>query len=265
MGAQTSVVINFIHNSGGAVAVGAWVMEWSNVLTVSPLDTHPIGVNGSGSSWSSGSTGTLAQATEVAIGCIAVGNISAVINTPSAPWSELGSISASSNFLTMAAGYQVVSSTSALTYNGTTVGTQLFGTAIITLKGTATATTPISQKQQSGRSHYSVALGRSSVSTSKPVPTRQLSPPRGPTRGQFLVSRGTSRGVKGTFTTVPPPVTPSPFHPLGVPVHGPFLIRIRGFSYGSTPTPPKTTLHRPGGIDAIIAALEEVGILWRRL
>lgn len=131
-GGQTSVVVSYSGGGGGGGAILVYVLEFSGVDTVSPLDTHPAGQNGNAASWSSGSTGVLAQANEVAIGVICTSGTG--LTTPSSPWTELTQLSASSTLLGV--GYQVVAATTALTYNGTSTA-NIYGCCIVTLKAAA--------------------------------------------------------------------------------------------------------------------------------
>jgi hypothetical protein len=130
-GSETSVAISWIGGSGSNPAVAAYAFEWAGVKTSSPLDKAPAGVTGSGTSWSSGSTGTLSQANEVAFGV--VGGIYSSITGPGLPWTNEALITVGSNF-GLIAGYQQVSATSALTYSGTASPSQLYGTCIVTLE-----------------------------------------------------------------------------------------------------------------------------------
>jgi hypothetical protein len=109
-------------------------------LAASPLDTHPAGSNGTGTTWSAGSTGPLAQAAEVAFGVIVTDELGgAAILPPGLPWVESSPISAGGGLLAMIAGYQVVNSAAALTYAGTLTSSTIYGTCMITLKATGSA------------------------------------------------------------------------------------------------------------------------------
>jgi hypothetical protein len=136
-GGQTAVAISFTGGSGTGPATAAWVMEWSGLLTTSVLDAHPAGVANAATSWSSGSTGTLAQGNELAIG-IGAFNAGAGLSTPGSPWTELAQLGSMST-VNLAVAYQVVSVTSALTYNGTMSSAGYYGTCIFTLKASAAA------------------------------------------------------------------------------------------------------------------------------
>jgi hypothetical protein len=135
-GGQTSVVISMTGGTGSGPAICAWVMEFSGVATSAPLDKAPAGQNNQAATWTSGSTGTLSQASEIAIGCVYIDGSPV---TPGSPWTELALVDESGYYL--AVGYQVVSATTALTYNGTTSGSDYYGSCIITLKAAAAPVT----------------------------------------------------------------------------------------------------------------------------
>jgi hypothetical protein len=133
-GGDTSIVITLTGGSGGSTSVQAYAMEFSGLATGSVLDKAPAGQNGSSASWTSGSTGTLSQASEVAIGVIFTDN-TGTLTTPGSPWTELTQLSASGGKLGV--GYQVVSATTALTYSGTVSSSSDYGCCVITLKAAA--------------------------------------------------------------------------------------------------------------------------------
>ncbi len=142
-GAQTSVVITL---SGSADVVQAYVMEWPGLLTTSVVDKTNHGTTTFGTSWSSGSTGTLSQASEVVIGAVAATPATTTtLATPVAPWTELPQLSAADSGETSYLGvaYQVVNSTSALTYSGTTADSSLIAAVVVSLKAAAVASAPV--------------------------------------------------------------------------------------------------------------------------
>jgi hypothetical protein len=178
-GGQTSVVISFTHGSGSTPLTLAWVMEWSGLLTSSVVDKAPAGVNGSGTSWSSGSTGTLSQASELAVGVVC-GQGSGSLTTPGSPWTELAVLS--NGNADLAVGYQVVSATTALTYNGTISVSETYGTCIATLEA-ATGTTltgaaglPVAAVTQAAASRTAAASAASRIAG---VPAAGLPPAGG--------------------------------------------------------------------------------------
>jgi hypothetical protein len=135
-GGQSAVVIT-CAGSGSQPGLACWVFEIPGV-TASPLDAHPAGVNGASSPWSSASTGPLAQAGEIAIGCAACfGSVNALTG-PAAPWTG-EAVQRVTGTVSLIAGYQLTPSAAALAYAGTLTGTDAirYGTCIATLKGAA--------------------------------------------------------------------------------------------------------------------------------
>jgi hypothetical protein len=137
-GGQTSVVISLTGGSGGGPGTCAWVMEWSG-LQAAPLDKAPAGLNNSGTSWASASTGTLTQPAELVIGCM-YNDSGGTVTAPGTPWTELAQLTESGNIL--AVGYQVVSATTAVTYSGTGSSGD-YGACIITLLAASSAPPPV--------------------------------------------------------------------------------------------------------------------------
>lgn len=139
-GGQTSVVVSFNAGSGSQQGNAVWVMEWSGVTVSGPVD-KVNGANASGSSFSSGSTGTLTNASELVIGAVAYfGSSSNTITGPSSPWTGLAQVNAGGggNGVALAAGYQVVSATTSLAYSGTNSVSNGYGAVIATFTtGTA--------------------------------------------------------------------------------------------------------------------------------
>lgn len=118
-GGQTSVVISY---SASAVLSFAWVMEWSGLATASVVDKTISGATTNGTSWSSGSSGTLTNSSELVVGMVASSSTSTTtLVVPGSPWTELAKQSGTSAGIgaVLGVGYQLVTSTSALTYNGT--------------------------------------------------------------------------------------------------------------------------------------------------
>lgn len=133
---STSVVVSWASGQSDSIAL---VMEWAN-LGASPLDKTNDGTASaaSGGNWSSGSSGTLTQTNELIVGSMAMmGDFSPSLTTPGSPWTELTQVTTSAGTWTLylAVGYQVVSSTSAVTYNGTDVNLGSGVATIATFKG----------------------------------------------------------------------------------------------------------------------------------
>lgn len=107
-GSQTSVALSFSGGSGGSETMNAWVMEWSGLATSLVVDKTNGQSSAATSSYSSGSTGTLSQASELIIGA----NMGQSPTGPSSPWTNLAVVNG------LLTGYQVVSATTAQTYSG---------------------------------------------------------------------------------------------------------------------------------------------------
>jgi hypothetical protein len=141
-GSQTSVVVSFNAGSGSNLGYAVQVMEWSGVATSSPVDKTNGALSGSTSSFSSGSTGTLSQASEVVIGAVMAQCSSGTetVAGPSSPWTNLAQAAPAAS-MALGTGYQVVSATTAQTYSGTLTAASVYGAAVVTLKGAASGVT----------------------------------------------------------------------------------------------------------------------------
>lgn len=133
-GGATSVTISLAGGSGGFAVALAWVMEWSGIVSVSPVDAVAAG-NGNSGTWSSGTSGTTAQPSEVVIGCACA---QASPAGPGAPWTNLAVLSQANSIITdyLIAGYQVASAAGTFTYSGT-VSSAKWGAALVTLRAAA--------------------------------------------------------------------------------------------------------------------------------
>ena len=135
-GGQTSLAVSFNAGTGAGNGYCVDVYEFAAILGSGAVD----GVNNAGAAsgaWNSGSTGPLAQPAEAAVGVgCAIGSSGApTLTGPGSPWNNSAQLSAARTG--MIAGYQIVNSTSSLTYSGTTT-TGRVGAAIITLKAAPT-------------------------------------------------------------------------------------------------------------------------------
>lgn len=120
-GGQTSVAIT-VAGGTGTLATLASVYEWSGLYPVSPFDQTSNGVSTGSTSWSSGTSPTTTQATEVWFGAVFTTESSAgTITGPSSPWTNLAQVSQTQGSFEdrWMSGYQVVSSTGTATYSGT--------------------------------------------------------------------------------------------------------------------------------------------------
>jgi hypothetical protein len=134
-GSQTSVVVTFTN----FVDVAIDVYEVSGLLTSSVVDKTNSGSSSSTTSISSGATGTLSQTNEIVFGCVgSAGGLSAF---PGSPWVNDGNTSIG------AAGYNIVSATTSLTYTAT-CGTDFWTAVIASLKGIASLSPAGAQTRQ---------------------------------------------------------------------------------------------------------------------
>lgn len=128
-GSQTAIVVsgtNLTITSGGLVVV----YEVSGLGTA-VLDVSSTG-NGNSASYSSGTTGTTATASEFWVGAVGAGNF---ITKPGSPWTDSGG-----GVSEAASGYQIVSSTGTATYSGTLTSNP-WSAAVVTLRAQPNTTT----------------------------------------------------------------------------------------------------------------------------
>jgi hypothetical protein len=130
---HTVVTVNLSASISGGGAVEIDVYEWNGLLTASALDKTHTGSGSSVTSWSSGSSGTLSQSAEVAFGTVSAFGSPPSITGPSSPWTNEPQITAATSYAQMS-GYQQVSATTALTYNGTFSGSTYYAACIATFK-----------------------------------------------------------------------------------------------------------------------------------
>ena len=180
--AATAVAATFSASS--SMAIDAY--EWAGIKTSGALDKVNAG-NASASPWSSGATGVLTQAAEVAFGTVdAIAQSGTpTITAPGSPWTEETQLSFTNSPLAATqnhqSGFQQVSATTSLTYNGTVAGTNPFNCAvIITLELAATAAPflPFQPSVPRRRPRPAVVLypPRTAPAPAYP-PARQLGPP----------------------------------------------------------------------------------------
>lgn len=143
---QTSVVITET-SAAGSFGMVAYAVEVSGLATVSVLDRSAVFTSsGFVTTWSVGPTAATTQAVEITFGFVG-GNSSGVstITGPASLWTNLAQVTnttTGSGFnLDALASYQILASTGAITYAGTSsgTGTTLDG-LVVTLKGAAAAT-----------------------------------------------------------------------------------------------------------------------------
>jgi hypothetical protein len=131
-GGQTAVSVAFTPGTGAGNGYTAWVFEISLIALLAALDGQNNGGAASGA-WSSGSSGTPVQPSEVAVGLgVGIGSAGApTLAGPSSPWNNQAQLSAART--AMIAGTQILTSAAAVTYSGTS-STGRVGAAVVTLK-----------------------------------------------------------------------------------------------------------------------------------
>ena len=123
---QTTVTVTF---SGSVTHAAAVAYEVSGIGGGSLDKTSGNGQSGSSPvSWTSNSTGTLTQASEIAVGACFFGTLGSSITGPSSPWTNVR-VPASGN--SIESGYNIVSATTALAYTGTATGSGTVRTAAV--------------------------------------------------------------------------------------------------------------------------------------
>jgi len=167
-GSQTSVKVTF---SGTLTAAAVIAMEWSGA---SGVDTACVnGGNGnSATTFSSGATGTLSEASAAVIGaCWGTSFEAPSLSGPASPWTNLTGVTAGSD-AELLVGYQVVSSTSSLTYSGT--GTSFgfdWGAVIVPLKGSVSVS---GSDTGSGAESSTITASLSSTDTGSGTDTAEI-------------------------------------------------------------------------------------------
>jgi hypothetical protein len=145
---QTVIAVAFTGGSGLSPNYQVIVEEWSGVLSASAVDAVNHAAGSSASSFSSGATGTLAQATEVVTGAVMayVGSGTETITGPASPWTNETKVAAIAN-VGLVSGYQVVSATTTQTYSGTLTASSIYAACIVSLKGLTTIAVPLTVAQ----------------------------------------------------------------------------------------------------------------------
>jgi hypothetical protein len=241
---QTATAVAVVMSASCGLAIDAF--EFSGVKTSGAVDKSNTG-NGTSSPWSSGSTGTLTQASEIAVGVVGdldSTNSSVTITGPSSPWNNEAQVGFVNGITgtgqAQMSGYQIVNATTALTYSGTvTMGTAAFNAAVIvTLEAAPPAGGGAPQLSAPGR-QSPMALG---VPLSAPSPGPQ-SPPAGQAVSAPLVPPGRQSPMalaSGLHpgSQAPPAVPPPPFQPTYSPATPPGRQSPMAFGLGlSAPSP----------------------------
>jgi len=153
-GGQTSLSVSFTTGNTGSICGTA--MEFAGLLTASVVDKTAGSPNGSTStSWTSTATSALAQPYEVAIGTVGAFNATAIgtITGPSSPWTNLTQETSASTHLGLLTGYQVLASTSAVSYAGSFGVTANYAALVVTFKAVGVIS-PASGRQAVKRAAY---------------------------------------------------------------------------------------------------------------
>lgn len=175
-GGGTTVAVTVAFNATATTTNSVTVMvdafEFSGVVTSSPVDKTTTGATGQTStSWSSGTTSTISQASEVLIGTMTAtaASGSTTVTGPSSPWTNESVISSTVAFSGTSfdcyalSGYQIVSSTGTATYNGTTSSSSIWDSVALTLKGAASSFTIWNGTIPSGTSPVSTSTRNDGV------------------------------------------------------------------------------------------------------
>src|SRR5581483_2694146 len=209
---QSVVTVTFTGGSGISLATLAVASEWAGLASSSSLYVHPAGGSGTGTSWSSNSSGTLAQAAEVIFGAAMVKTAGGAVTPPGSPWTN-ETVTANAGLDELALGYQVVSATTAQTYSGTTGTTANWASVIVSFTQAAAPPAAAGFTAPSiGRGRQAAARGTGKGSPGAPYvafPSHFTAPVR-PAAGRMSAARGKGNGNTGKFTA-PPPVVISPF------------------------------------------------------
>lgn len=140
-GGQTAIAVT-VTNATDPVFIA---YEISGLVSTGLLDKSSSGGSLT-TSYSSGSTATTAQASEIWVGLASGSDNSGSMTGPSSPWTNTTSNGSGGSTFGIA-GYQIVSSTGTATYAGTAPGTSAAVALVVTLKGAGGAGAPAGQVQ----------------------------------------------------------------------------------------------------------------------
>src|SRR5581483_9665650 len=209
---QSVVTVTFTGGSGISLATLAVASEWAGLASSSSLDVHPAGGSGTGTSWSSNSSGTLAQAAEVIFGAAMVKTAGGAVTPPGSPWTN-ETVTANAGLDELALGYQVVSATTAQTYSGTTGTTANWASVIVSFTQAAAppaATAFTAPGIGRGRPAAARGTGKGSPGAKYVAFPSHFTAPVRPAKGAPAAVRGRVAAITGQFTHVIPP-GPAPF------------------------------------------------------
>lgn len=116
-----------------------YTYEVSGIITSSPTDKTST-ATGTGTSWTSNTTATTTQASEIWIGGVTVA-INATQTGPTSPWTNETAANNTNYTGSAISGYQIVSTTGTATYAGTSGSSGTYAGAVIALKALVATTT----------------------------------------------------------------------------------------------------------------------------
>ena len=137
VGGQTSVVIT-VAGGTGTLAIMASVYEFAGLYPVSPFDQTANSVSAGSTSWTSNTTPTTTQATELWIGAVFTTSTGSgvTITGPSSPWTNLTQVNQAQGSFNdqWMSGWQIVSSTGTATYSGTVSTSSQWISKVVTFR-----------------------------------------------------------------------------------------------------------------------------------
>jgi hypothetical protein len=150
-GAATAVAVTFNAGTGTNLGYALTAIEWSGITPTTPLDKTSSGGSSTGTAttYSTGATGTLGQATEVVISVVMAelpatsGTIT--ITGPTGSFTDLTQVSPRT-FLAAKTGYQAVTSTASITGTGA-FAASIYGACIASYKQTTPVTGTVAVAQ----------------------------------------------------------------------------------------------------------------------
>lgn len=134
-GGSAAVSITLSASAGSNVAT---VFEVPGIATSSPVDVQ-TGTNNDSTglnSWSSGTSGTTSQASELAVGFIGSFKSTGVgtLVGPAAPWANMPQTTSASTHVGLVVGFQPLTATGTVVYSGTSSAVDGYCAAVFTLK-----------------------------------------------------------------------------------------------------------------------------------
>lgn len=150
-GSQTAVAVTFAAGTGTNLGYAVTAIEWAGITPTTPLDKTNTGGSSTGTAttYSTGATGTLSQATEVIISTVmaelAAASGTITITGPTGSFTDLTQVSPRT-FLASKTGYQAVTATTSITGSGA-FGASIYGACIASFKQTTAVTGTVTVAQ----------------------------------------------------------------------------------------------------------------------